>query len=68
TPMVHGREEPPRRREDRELVRGISERSITLVKDEGQLPLQRDEPTFVVWAEPLESTEVVEIIEQEETL
>ncbi|MFD2613888.1 glycoside hydrolase family 3 protein [Paenibacillus gansuensis] len=53
---------------DWEAVRRVSERSITLVKDEGQLPLSAEERTLVVWAEPRESTEVVEILEQDITL
>lgn len=56
------------RPEDLAALREISERSITLVKDEGQLPLDRHEPTFVIWAEPHEWTQVVEVIEQQETL
>ncbi|ANE46950.1 glycoside hydrolase [Paenibacillus swuensis] len=53
---------------DWDVVRRVSERSITLVKDEGQLPLSAGERTLVVWAEPRESTEVIEIIEQDVTL
>ncbi|WP_058301248.1 beta-N-acetylhexosaminidase [Gorillibacterium timonense] len=57
------------RAEDWRTVREASEQSITLVKDTaGNLPLRRDEPTLVVWAEPREATQVVEIIEQEATL
>ncbi|SEC67413.1 beta-N-acetylhexosaminidase [Paenibacillus sp. GP183] len=54
--------------QDWDLVREVSEQSITLVKDEGGLPLDPDEPTLIVWAEPREASEVVEIIHQEEAL
>ncbi|MEO3945425.1 beta-N-acetylhexosaminidase [Gorillibacterium sp. CAU 1737] len=55
--------------EDWQTVREASERSITLVKDTaGNLPLRLHEPTLVVWAEPREATQVVEVIEQEATL
>jgi beta-N-acetylhexosaminidase len=53
---------------DWEVVRDASERSITLVKDEDQLPLDPREETLVVWAEPRERTEMVEVIPQEMTL
>jgi beta-N-acetylhexosaminidase len=54
--------------QDWDIVREVFEQSITLVKDEGSLPLDLDEPTLIVWAEPREATEVVEIINQEEAL
>jgi len=54
---------------DWRTVREASERSITLVRDKaGRLPLAAEQPTLVVWAEPREATQVVEIIEQEDTL
>jgi beta-N-acetylhexosaminidase len=52
---------------DWETIRKVSEQSITLVKDADQLPLE-NQPVLVIWAEPRESTEVVEIIEQDMTL
>lgn len=55
--------------EDREIVRGWYEKSVTLVKDEGQqLPLQAGAETLVVWPEVRQGTEVDEIIAQEMTL
>lgn len=57
------------RAEDWQAVREASERSITRVKDAaGHLPLAADRPTLVVWAEPREATQVVEIIDQDESL
>lgn len=56
------------RAEDWAEIRRASERSITLVKNEGVLPLAKNEPTLAVWAEPRVASEVVEIIEQEMTL
>jgi len=53
--------------EDRLFIESLSEKSITLVKDEGQLPLQQTK-TYVIWTEVRVGTEVDEVIEQEETL
>lgn len=53
--------------QDKRRVQELSEKSITLVKDENQLPL-KDQKTYVIWTEVRSSTEVDEVIEQEETL
>lgn len=53
----------------KELASGIYEKSITLVKnDNQQVPLDPLERTLVIWAEVRANTQVVEAIEQEETL
>lgn len=54
--------------ERKALVREISQRSITVVKDEGQLPLDVQEPTLVIWPEVRQRTEVDEPIVQAFTL
>jgi beta-N-acetylhexosaminidase len=51
-----------------ELASSIYEKSITLVKNESQVPLDPLERTLVIWAEVRANTQVVEAIEQEETL
>lgn len=53
--------------ESKDIVRQICESSITLVKDEGQLPL-KDVSTLVIWPEVRERTEVDEPIHQPYTL
>lgn len=53
--------------DSKEIVRQICERSITLVKDEGQLPLQSVK-TLVIWPEVRQRTEVDEPIVQTYTL
>ncbi|QGQ99389.1 beta-N-acetylhexosaminidase [Paenibacillus psychroresistens] len=50
------------------IVEAISEKSITLVKDEGQLPLDSTKATLVIWPEVRIGTEVDEVIPQEITL
>jgi beta-N-acetylhexosaminidase len=50
------------------IIEAISEQSITLVKDEGQLPLAADKATLVIWPEVRSGTEVDEVIPQEITL
>jgi beta-N-acetylhexosaminidase len=52
---------------DWNLARKLSEKSITLVKDQQQLPL-KDKKTYVVWTEVRVGTEVDEVIEQADTL
>jgi beta-N-acetylhexosaminidase len=51
-----------------DIVEAISEKSITLVKDEGQLPLVPDQAALVIWPEVRKGTEVDEVIPQEITL
>jgi len=51
-----------------ELARRLSEKSITLVKSEGNFPLIPSLKTLVVWPQVRINTEVVEVIEQEDTL
>jgi len=51
-----------------EVAERLFEKSVTLVKNEGQIPLSPGLTTLVIWAEPRENTEVVEIIAQDETL
>ncbi|MEX1029346.1 MAG: beta-N-acetylhexosaminidase [Paenibacillaceae bacterium] len=51
-----------------QLARRLSEKSVTLVKREGNFPLKTNLKTLVVWPLVRVSTEVVEIIEQEVTL
>jgi beta-N-acetylhexosaminidase len=51
-----------------EIIEAISEQSITLVKDDGQLPLVADKATLVIWPEVRKGTEVDEVIPQEITL
>ncbi len=53
---------------DQELARSICRDSITLVRNEGVLPLSTSKPTYVVWPVVTTSTEVVEAVEQEMTL
>jgi beta-N-acetylhexosaminidase len=50
------------------VAQAVSEKSITLVKDEGQLPLDRNKDTLVIWPEVRTGTEVDEVIPQEMTL
>lgn len=50
------------------IVESVSEKSITLVKDEGQLPLDSSKATLVIWPEVRIGTEVDEVIPQEITL
>ncbi|MDK8179302.1 beta-N-acetylhexosaminidase [Paenibacillus sp. UMB4589-SE434] len=52
----------------KKAVQLLCERSITLVKDEGQLPLRKDERTLVIWPEVRQRTEVDEPIIQAYTL
>lgn len=54
--------------ERKDLIRQLTEKSITLVKDEQQLPLNVSEPTLVIWPEVRTSTQVDEAIEQTYTL
>lgn len=42
------------------ILRDIAERSITLVKDEGQLPLQKNDQVLVIWPQVTRLTEVDE--------
>jgi len=42
------------------VLREIAERSITLVKDEGQLPLQPDDKVLIIWPQVTRLTEVDE--------
>lgn len=42
------------------ILREIAERSITLVKDEGQLPLQKNDHVLVIWPQVTRLTEVDE--------
>lgn len=51
-----------------DLAASIYEKSVTVVKNEQQLPLDKNEPTLVVWSEVRQNTQVVERIEQKETL
>jgi beta-N-acetylhexosaminidase len=50
------------------IIEAISEKSITLVKDDGQLPLNSTKATLVIWPEVRTGTEVDEVIPQEITL
>ncbi|MNO16857.1 putative lipoprotein YbbD precursor [compost metagenome] len=43
-----------------ELIRRITERSITLVRDQGNIPLQAGKPILVIWPELRHRTEVDE--------
>ncbi len=52
----------------KQAVQQLCESSITLVKDEGQLPLRKDERTLVIWPEVRQRTEVDEPIIQAYTL
>lgn len=52
----------------KDIVRQICEQSVTLVKDDGQLPLDKNEPTIVIWPEVKERTEVDEPVVQRYTL
>ncbi|WP_040949616.1 glycoside hydrolase family 3 protein [Gorillibacterium massiliense] len=54
--------------EHRQLAERLSRESVTLVKDEGQLPLCADEPVLVVWTEVRTGTEVDEQEERAGTL
>ncbi|WP_409341572.1 beta-N-acetylhexosaminidase [Paenibacillus sp. MBLB4367] len=49
------------------VARRASERSVTLVKSGGLLPLDRRVKTYVVWTEVRANTEVEEVIPQDET-
>ncbi|MEB3103134.1 beta-N-acetylhexosaminidase [Ferviditalea candida] len=51
-----------------EVSRRITEDSITVVKDEGQLPLSVEEKTYVVWTDVAITSEVDDVLEQEMTL
>lgn len=51
-----------------DLARRLSEKSVTLVKSEGNFPLNPSLKTLVVWPLVRVNTEVVEVIEQEVTL
>lgn len=51
-----------------ELASSVYEKSVTLVKNEEQLPLDPSKRTLVIWSEVRTDTQVVEFIEQEETL
>lgn len=51
-----------------EIARLLSEKAVTVVKGGDCLPLPKDVPVTVVWAEPRIATEVVEIIAQSWTL
>ncbi|MFP4974028.1 beta-N-acetylhexosaminidase [Paenibacillus sp. CN-4] len=51
-----------------QLAEAFSERSITLVRDEGFLPLDPSEPVYVVWPEVRVAHEVVEALHEEVTL
>lgn len=50
------------------LAEAVSEHSITLVKDDGRLPLRADKPVYVVWPEVRVGSEVDEVIPQTETV
>lgn len=50
------------------FARRLSERSITLVKDEGLLPLRADIPTYVIWPEVRADHEVVEALKEKLSL
>ncbi|NEW04594.1 beta-N-acetylhexosaminidase [Paenibacillus sp. SYP-B3998] len=54
--------------EHQELALELSRKSITLVKDEVNQPLNTNEPTLVIWAEVQSNTEIDEIVEREGTL
>ncbi|OPA81309.1 beta-N-acetylhexosaminidase [Paenibacillus selenitireducens] len=54
--------------ERKDLIRQLTEKSITLVKDEQQLPLNLSEPTLVIWPEVRHHTQVDEPIVQAYTL
>jgi beta-N-acetylhexosaminidase len=51
-----------------EIARKLSEKSITLIKDLKQLPLNVQEKIYVIWPEVRKGTEVDEIIDQEDSL
>ncbi|MRN54686.1 beta-N-acetylhexosaminidase [Paenibacillus monticola] len=51
-----------------EVAQELSEHSITLVKDEGQLPLAATERTYVIWPEVHTPHEVVEALQEKMTL
>lgn len=50
------------------FAQSLSERSITLVKDEGNLPLSSLERTYVIWPEVRVNHEIVEALQEEMTL
>lgn len=52
----------------KDVVEKINEKSITLVKDEGQLPVAKEARTLVIWPEVRQRTEVDEPIVQAYTL
>lgn len=54
--------------ETKQLLFDIAGRGITLVKDEGQLPLQAEEPVAVIWPELLKATQVDEAWSKSYTL
>jgi len=51
-----------------ETAERVFEKSVTLVKNDGQLPFAAGKKTLVVWTEVRLNTEVSEVIEQVETL
>lgn len=55
-------------KESKAVVEQINEKSITLVKDEGQLPVEKAARTLVIWPEVRQRTEVDEPIVQAYTL
>lgn len=46
--------------ESRDILRRVAERSVTLVRDAGSLPIRLDQPVLVVWPELRHTTEVDE--------
>jgi len=52
----------------KEFASSIYEKSVTLVKNDGQVPLDARERTLVIWSEVRTDTQIVEAIKQEETL
>jgi beta-N-acetylhexosaminidase len=50
------------------VARTLSEKSITLVRDDGRLPLMREVPTYIVWPDMRPVSEMAESIGQETTL
>ncbi|MBT2293716.1 beta-N-acetylhexosaminidase [Paenibacillus albidus] len=51
-----------------DVAEALSEQSITLLCDDGQLPLTADEPVYVVWPEVRTNHEVIEALHEEVTL
>ncbi|WP_150275989.1 beta-N-acetylhexosaminidase [Paenibacillus tepidiphilus] len=52
----------------RQVARELSEQSITLVCDEGQLPLDRNQSIYCIWPEVRTNHEVIEALHEEWTL